>query len=68
MFIFEKQILSYKAIMLKEKIVSKLKSQKFKNFIIYSFGQAVNILSPLLITPYLIFVCGLVKNCQKLDV
>ncbi|WP_396156327.1 oligosaccharide flippase family protein [Flavobacterium sp.] len=47
--------------MLKEKIVSKLKSQKFKNFIIYSFGQAVNILSPLLITPYLIFVCGLDK-------
>lgn len=28
---------------------------------IYSFGQAVNILSPLLITPYLIFVCGLDK-------
>ena len=57
----KKQILSYKAIMLKEKIVSKLKSQKIKNFVIYSFGQAVNILSPLLITPYLIFVCGLDK-------
>jgi O-antigen/teichoic acid export membrane protein len=61
MFIFEKQLLSYKAKMLKERIVGKLKSQKIKNFIIYGLGQAVNILSPLLITPYLIFVCGLDK-------
>lgn len=47
--------------MLKGKIAGKLKSQKIKNFIIYGFGQAVNILSPLLITPYLIFICGLDK-------
>ncbi len=45
--------------MLKEKIVSKLKSQKVKNFIIYGFGQIVNLLTPLLITPYLIFKCGI---------
>lgn len=47
--------------MLKGEITSKLKSQKIKNFIIYGLGQGVNILSPLLITPYLIFVCGLEK-------
>lgn len=35
-----------------------LNSQKAKNFIIYGFGQAVNILSPLLVIPYLIKVCG----------
>jgi O-antigen/teichoic acid export membrane protein len=44
--------------MLKEKIVSKLKSQKVKNFIIYGFGQAVNLISPLLVIPYLVSTCG----------
>jgi len=58
MFIFEKPILSYKAIMLKEKIANKLKSQQIKNFIIYGFGQAVNLISPLLVIPYIVFVCG----------
>lgn len=58
MFIFEKQIRSYKAIMLKEKIADKLKSQQIKNFIIYGFGQAVNLISPLLVIPYIVLVCG----------
>lgn len=44
--------------MLKEKIASKLKSQQIKNFIIYGFGQAVNLISPLLVIPYIVFVCG----------
>lgn len=44
--------------MLKEKLVNKLKSQQIKNFIIYGFGQAVNLISPLLVIPYIVFVCG----------
>lgn len=41
------------------KIKSFLYSNKVKDFIIYGFGQFINIASPLLITPYLIFKCGL---------
>ncbi|MEN3323815.1 oligosaccharide flippase family protein [Mariniflexile soesokkakense] len=41
------------------KIKSYLKSNKLKDFIIYGFGQVINIASPLLITPYLIYVCGI---------
>lgn len=54
----KKQILSYKATMLKEKIASKLKSKQSKDFIIYGFGQAVNLISPLLVIPYIVFICG----------
>lgn len=36
-------------------------NKKLKNFLIYGIGQAINIVSPLLITPYLIFVCGIEK-------
>ncbi len=36
-------------------------SKTIKNFLVYGFGQGINILSPLLITPYLIYVCGLEK-------
>ena len=56
--LFLNKILSYKSKMLKEKIASKLKGQQFRNFIIYGFGQAVNLISPLLVIPYIIFVCG----------
>ncbi|WP_396177349.1 oligosaccharide flippase family protein [Flavobacterium sp.] len=38
-----------------------LHNQKFKNFFVYGTGQAVNIVSPLLITPYIVFVCGIDK-------
>lgn len=38
-----------------------LHNQKFKNFFIYGTGQAVNIVSPLLITPYIVFACGIDK-------
>lgn len=44
--------------MLKEKIVNKLKSQQIKDLIVYGFGQAVNLISPLLVIPYIILVCG----------
>jgi O-antigen/teichoic acid export membrane protein len=36
-------------------------NRTIKNFSVYGFGQAVNIVSPLLITPYLVAVCGLDK-------
>lgn len=44
--------------MLKEKIVTKLKSKQIKDFIIYGFGQAINLISPLLVIPYIVFICG----------
>src|SRR6218665_1316524 len=56
--IFEKPNTERKPIMLKEKIANKLKSQQIRNFMIYGFGQAVNLVSPLLIIPYIIVVCG----------
>ncbi|WP_158611905.1 oligosaccharide flippase family protein [Flavobacterium macacae] len=44
------------------KILNSFRSSKaLKNFIIYGFGQAVNLVSPLLITPYIIYICGLEK-------
>lgn len=36
-------------------------NRTIKNFSVYGFGQAVNIVSPLLITPYLVAICGLDK-------
>ena len=56
--LFLKKILSFKTIMLKEKIAKKLKSQQIKNFIIYGFGQAINLISPLLVIPYIVSICG----------
>jgi O-antigen/teichoic acid export membrane protein len=44
------------------KILNSFRSSKaLKNFIIYGFGQAVNLASPLLITPYIIYICGIEK-------
>ena len=36
-------------------------NKTIRNFSVYGFGQAVNIVSPLLITPYLVAICGLEK-------
>jgi O-antigen/teichoic acid export membrane protein len=47
--------------MIKGIINSFFKGKRTNDFFIYSFGQAINILSPLLITPYLIFICGIEK-------
>lgn len=44
---------------MQKKIIALLQKKKTKDFFIYGFGQAVNIISPLLITPYLIYTCGL---------
>ena len=38
-----------------------LQNQKLKNFFIYGIGQAVNIAIPLLITPYIVYACGIEK-------
>lgn len=35
-----------------------LTKQKIYNFAVYGFGQAVNLLSPLLVMPYIVSVCG----------
>lgn len=43
------------------KIKSLAGSKTLQNFLIYGGGQAVNLLSPLIVTPYLIYVCGLEK-------
>jgi O-antigen/teichoic acid export membrane protein len=40
------------------KYIQLLQTQKAKNFIIYGFGQAINLISPLLVIPYLISKCG----------
>ena len=36
-------------------------NKTLKNFMVYGIGQGVNLISPLLITPYLIYICGLEK-------
>lgn len=38
--------------------MSVFSKQKIKDFFIYGLGQAINIVSPLLILPYIIFMCG----------
>lgn len=45
--------------MLIQKTRNFLKKKKITDFMVYGIGQAVNIISPLLITPYLIYICGL---------
>ena len=44
--------------MIANKYIQLLQTQKAKNFIIYGFGQAINLISPLLVIPYLISKCG----------
>nr|WP_294774298.1 oligosaccharide flippase family protein [uncultured Flavobacterium sp.] len=44
--------------MIANKYIHLLQTQKAKNFIIYGFGQAINLISPLLVIPYLISRCG----------
>jgi O-antigen/teichoic acid export membrane protein len=45
--------------MIKEILHSLFLKKQTKDFFVYSFGQVVNVLTPLLITPYLISVCGI---------
>jgi len=44
--------------MLKEKILQKLGAKQTKDFIIYGIGQAINLISPLLVIPYIVSICG----------
>lgn len=44
--------------MLTQNIINKLKNQKIKNFLIYGFGQAINLISPLLVIPHIVYYCG----------
>lgn len=44
--------------MYKEKVNAIFYNKRFKNLIIYGFGQAINLISPLLVIPYIISVCG----------
>lgn len=44
--------------MLKNKVFKNLHSKQFKNFLIYGLGQVVNLISPLLVLPYIITICG----------
>lgn len=39
-------------------IASILKDKKKHDFFIYGFGQAFNLISPLLVVPYIVYVCG----------
>ncbi|MEL1246020.1 oligosaccharide flippase family protein [Flavobacterium sp. DGU11] len=41
-----------------EKLSSLLKNKKTQNFFIYGVGQAFNLISPLLVIPYIVAVCG----------
>jgi len=43
--------------MLKKKLLL-LKSVKARDFMVYGFGQAFNLITPLLIIPYIVLVCG----------
>ena len=40
------------------KTTTLIQNKQFRDFIVYGFGQAVNLISPLLVIPYIIFVCG----------
>lgn len=44
--------------MLKAKIIQKLSIKQTKDFVIYGLGQAINLISPLLVIPYIISICG----------
>ena len=39
-------------------LISLLKTKKSKDFMVYGFGQAVNLITPLLIIPFIIYRCG----------
>ena len=43
------------------KIFNLRSNKTLQNFLIYGSGQAVNLISPLIVTPYLIYICGLEK-------
>ena len=44
--------------MIKQKVISHIKDKKKQNFFIYGIGQAFNLVSPLLVIPHILYVCG----------
>ncbi len=44
--------------MIPDKYINLLQNTRIKNFIIYGFGQGINLISPLIVIPYLISICG----------
>ena len=52
---------------MKQKIRSAIKSDFFKKFSIYGFGQFFNLVTPLLLIPYIVKVCG-EENFGKVSV
>lgn len=43
--------------MFQSKYINVLKNNRIKNFVIYGIGQVVNLVSPLLVMPYLVTIC-----------
>ena len=52
---------------MKKQIISAIKSDFFKKFSIYGFGQFFNLVTPLLLIPYIVKVCG-EENFGKVSV
>ena len=52
---------------MKKQIISAIKSDFFKKFSIYGFGQFFNLVTPLMLIPYIVKVCG-EENFGKVSV
>lgn len=53
--------------MSKQRIISILKNKQNTNLVIYGFGQGFNLITPLLVVPYIISICG-VENFGKTSI
>jgi len=53
--------------MLKDKLIAALKNKQTLNLATYGFGQVFNLITPLLVIPYIISVCG-VANYGKISI
>ena len=53
--------------MFKQRVISILKNKQNTNLIVYGFGQGFNLITPLLVVPYIVSVCG-VENFGKASI
>ena len=53
--------------MFKQRVISILKNKQNTNLVIYGFGQGFNLITPLLVVPYIVSVCG-VENFGKASI
>jgi len=53
--------------MLKEKIIALIKNKQNLNLLIYGFGQGFNLITPLLVIPYIVSICG-IENYGKMSI